>query len=324
MSHALLLDKSTRLNSIGCGDILFTFSSLYRLSGIGNLLKATYFGATRIITTKPYAPDLLLQLIEKYQISHLFASAQQITLALSHESINERNLSSVKSIALSGQKVSLDQFTNMKKYFQNATPYNMFGISELGGAVSVSRGDQLKLNASGKLVNGTQVKIVNEDGKRLGINERGRIFVKSAYHFLGYYGKTQAETIIDSEQFLRTGQVGYFDQCGFLHLVGRDIDLIKYQTFQISPKEIEDFLAQNPRIEAVCVVGIATGNADSLIAALVVRCNGTYISAEDILNLVSGRKKTVYNFIKIFVNEQTIVLSGQKIVFNCNFFHFTR
>lgn len=285
MSHALLIDKCTRLNSIGCGDVLFTFSSLSRLSGVGNLLKATYFGATRIITTKPYAADLLLQLIEKYKISHLFASSQHILDVLKHELIDKVDLSSVKSIALSGQKMSLDQYANMKQYFKDAVPYILFGISELGGAISVARGDQLKLSASGKLVNGSQVKIVDENGQRLGIRERGHICVKSAYHFLGYYGRENVDSIIDHEQFVRTGNIGYFDDNGFLFVLGREVDMIKYQNHLISPKEIEDCLCQNPDIQSVCVVGL---NNNTSLAALVVKSKNTAISEEIVFNSVSG------------------------------------
>lgn len=255
---------------------------------MGNLLKATYFGATRIITTKPYAPDLLLQLIEKYKISHLFTSSQHISDVLNHELIDKVDLSSVKSIALSGQKMSLDQYANMKQYFKNAVPYILFGISELGGAISVARGDQLKLSVAGKLVNGTQVKIVDENGKRVGIRERGHICVKSAYHFLGYYGKENLDSIIDHEQFVRTGNIGYFDNSGFLSVLGREVDMIKYQNYLISPKEIEDCLCQNPDIQSVCVVGLKNNTS---LAALVVKSPNTAISEAKIIDLVSGNNQ---------------------------------
>lgn len=305
MSHALLLDKCTRLNSIGCGDVLFTFSSLNRLSGIGNLLKATYFGGTRIITTKPYAPDLLLELIEKYKISHLFASSHHILLALNQAWIEKVDLTSVKSIALSGPKMSLEQYKNMKQYFKNATPYVMFGISELGGAISIARGDQLNLNGTGKLMNGIQVKIIDENAKRLGIGERGFICVKSVYNFLGYFGRDNVQSIIDDEQFVRTGHIGYFDNNGFLYVIGRDVDVIKYGNQLISLKEIEESLVENPNIEAVCVVDVINRFTDNMsLVALVVKIKNSTISEEEIQNLVSGRnyepkkKFAIYSYFK--------------------------
>lgn len=282
------MDKITRLTSITDGDVLFAFSSIYWLSGIANLVKATFYGSTRIITTKSYSPEYLLELIEKYKITHIFASLHQINAAFKQTSIKTVDLSSVKTVALSEQRVPQDDYTSIRKYFQNAVLYNMFGLSELGGAISVSRGFQVNLNGTGKLVNGVQVKIVDENGNRLGVEERGRIFAKSDYYFNGYYGKKTIESIIDQENFLNTGHIGYFDAMGYLHVLGREIDMIKYQNYQISPKEIENVLLhQNAAIKSACVVGVQTLEED-LVAALIILNKNANISENEVHTLISG------------------------------------
>lgn len=288
LSHAQLLDLCTRLNSVVSGDVLFAFSSVYWLSGIGNLLKATYFGATRVITTRPYTAELLIELVQKYKITHLFASLPQINAALNMEAIASTNLSSVKFIALSGQKITAIQHSQLKKHFINAVPYNMFGLCELGGAVSVLRGDQPNASSSGLLVNGIQVKIMDENGNRLGIDARGRIFVKSPYLFIGYYNKGETDPITDDEGFMRTRYVGYFNDDGFLHVIGRESEIIKCQNAQISPKEIENVLIEHPAIKSVCVVGITNKNGDNLLAAVVIRNKDCNASEGEIRTLISG------------------------------------
>lgn len=179
---------------------------------------------------------------------------------------------------------------SINKYFKNAVSHNLYGCSELGGAISVARGDNSSLRSSGKLVNGIQVKIIDENGNRLGIGERGRIYAKSAYYFLGYYGKEKVDTIIDEEIFLKTGDVGYFDKDGFLHVIGREADVIKYKNHQISPNEIEDVLAQHPNIKSVCVVGVPTLDDGDLVTALIVQRENATIAAGDVLKLISGNK----------------------------------
>lgn len=288
LSHAQLLDRCTRLNSVISGDVLFAFSSVYWLSGIGNLLKATYFGATRIITSNPFNAELLLQLVEKYKITHLFISLQQIISVLSLESIETADVSSVKSIALSGQNLTASQYFNIKKYFTNALPYNMFGICELGGAISILYGSQSDLNSSGSLVNGIQVKIIDENGNRLGIDGRGRIFVKSPYLFIGYYNRIDTESIADDEGFMRTRYIGYFNADGYLHVMGREVDMIKYQNFQISPKEIENVLNQHSAIKSACVVGISNKRDENFVAAVVIPKKGCKITEDEVHSLISG------------------------------------
>lgn len=281
------MDKSTRLSSVAVGDVLFAFSSVYWLSGIANLLKATIFGATRIITTKPFSSEYLLRLIEKYKVTHIFASLHQINKVLKYKDIESVDLSSVKSMALNSQKVPHPEYTTIRQYFKNAVPYNMFGLSELGGAISISRGFQLSLDGTGKLVNGIKVKIVDEYGNRLGVGERGLICVGCAYYFNGYYGKEGIPPIFDKENFLKTGDIGFFDADGYLHVLGREIDMIKYKNVQISPKEIECLLNQNPAIKIASVVSVVSSN-ENLLTALVVRYKELTISESEIHSLVAG------------------------------------
>ncbi|XP_055313634.1 probable 4-coumarate--CoA ligase 3 [Sitodiplosis mosellana] len=314
LSHALLLDKSTRLTSTAAGDVLFAFSSIYWLSGIANILKATYFGATRIITTKPFSAEYLLRLIEKYKITHIFASLHQINLALTFENIKSVDLSSVKSVALNSQKVPRPEYASIRQYFKNAVPYNMFGLSELGGAISVSRGFQLSLDGTGKLVNGIKVKIVDEYRNRLGVGERGQICVHCAYYFNGYYGKEGKNSIVDEENFLKTGDIGYFDADGYLHVLGREIDMIKYQNFQVSPKEIESVLNQNPAIKSSCVVGVASSDV-TLVTALIVRYKDLTISENEVHSLVADKFDESYKLRGgvYFVDALPLTPSGKVI-----------
>lgn len=271
--------------------MLFAFSSVYWLSGIANLLKAAYFGATRIITTQPYSDRLLLELCEKYKITHLFASSKQMISALKSDGVDSMDLSSVKLLALSGPKVRLEEYAFMRKHLRNAVPCNMFGISELGGAVSMSRGGELNLNASGKLLNGMQVKIVDKDGNRLEIGERGQICVKSGYYFIGYYGKEHSQSILDEQGFLATGHIGYFDEDGFLYVIGREIDMINYGNVLVSPMEMENLLIQCPAIKSVCIVAVCSPKSQHLplLAAVIVRSKNASISGDEVLNLIAGK-----------------------------------
>lgn len=284
------MDKCSRLISIASGETLFAFSTVYWSSGIANILKATYYGATRIITTKPYSPEYFLELIDKYKISHIFASLQQIDSILQNERINSVDLSSVLSLAISGQKISSDKYAVIRKNFKNAVPYDMFGLGELGGAIAISRGFQLSLHSSGQLVNGISVKITDLNGNRLGIGERGRIYVKYDYFFNGYYGKEGTKSvIIDEENFLNTGYIGYFNVYGYLHVLGLEKDMINYQNAQISPKEIEEFLIQQPGVFSICIVDIQK-NGENLVTALIVRNENTDISEEEVSKLVEGNE----------------------------------
>lgn len=163
-------------------------------------------------------------------------------------------------------------------------------MSEAAGFISSELMGPCRSDSVGQLVNCVLVKIIDDEGNRCGAGIDGQICVKLNYKFLGYYGNQSAtDEIIDNESFLMTGDVGHFDEDGFLHIVDRKKDLLKYRGFQISPSEIEAFLINLPKIRSVCVVGIPNDVSGDLPAAVVVR-NSNDISKKEIFDSVSGKK----------------------------------
>lgn len=133
------------------------------------------------------------------------------------------------------------------------------------------------------------MKIVDDDGNRCGVNVDGEICLKTTYKFIGYYNNREAtEELFDKEGFLKTGDIGHFDEDGDLFIVDRKKDLLKYCNFQISPSEIDSYLIESPAIKSACVVGIPDPLVTDLPAAVVVRADGSNITEEEICNMVAG------------------------------------
>lgn len=109
--------------------------------------------------------------------------------------------------------------------------------------------------------------------------------------FVGYYGNQQAtDETIDDDGFILSGDLGYFDVDGELHITGRKKELLKYCNFPISPSEIDAYLTESPNIEAACVIGISdTKMATDLPAAVVVRAKGSTITEKDVSDMVAGK-----------------------------------
>lgn len=94
----------------------------------------------------------------------------------------------------------------------------------------------------------------------------------------------------DSDGWLRTGDLGYFDENGVLFLIDRKKDMFKHANHQISPIELEMFIEQNIDVAAVCVVGIPDDATETLPAAVVIRNDvNNQISENDIFNLIAGK-----------------------------------
>lgn len=280
------------------------FSSLYWLSGLVVLLKGTLCGATRIITTETYSPELQLRIVEQYKVTFALNAPHQLVLMMKCDQFAKTDLSSLKFQMVGGSKLPFHVQKEMNFNLPNGNVHNGYGMSEIAGIASCDYpGPSGKDSSVGRLITGIQMKIIDDDGNRCGVNVDGEICLKVNYRFLGYYGNPKATNeLFDDEGFIMTGDIGHFDEDGYLFIVDRKKDLLKYCNFQISPSEIDSYLIVSPGIKSACVVGIPDDAVTDLPAAVIVRANGSNISEKEIFDMVAGKAffyETTNTFISI-------------------------
>ncbi|MRI83685.1 MAG: long-chain fatty acid--CoA ligase [Nitratiruptor sp.] len=130
-----------------------------------------------------------------------------------------------------------------------------YGLSEASPVVAVNRPDRQKPRSVGPPIPGVEVAIVDEEMNFLPRGEVGEIVVRGDNVMQGYLNRPEetAQTIVDG--WLRTGDLGYLDEEGFLYIVDRKKDLIISKGINIYPREIEEVLMTYPGVKAAAVVG---------------------------------------------------------------------
>lgn len=176
----------------------------------------------------------------------------------------------------------------------------VYGMTEISGMLSVNGGHPCEFQelSEGKLVRNKKVRILDKHGNHLGPNEHGEILVYSPYKWLGYYDNPEATKNAVIDNWLYTGDIGFFDDLGFLHVCGRDKDVFKSSNFQIYPQIIEDIIMRIDGVAEVCVFGVPDFVASNLTAAAIVRTqdkNGMALSAESVDQSVKKSMASVYH-----------------------------
>ncbi|CAJ0907845.1 17100_t:CDS:2 [Entrophospora sp. SA101] len=121
-----------------------------------------------------------------------------------------------------------------------------YGLTETTPIITMDRTDDI-----------TIAKIIDENGKELGINEQGELYVRGPNVMKGYLNNKQAtKECIGKDGFFRTGDVAFINENGKIFLVDRIKELIKYKGSQVAPAELESVLLTNPIISDAAVVGI--------------------------------------------------------------------
>ncbi|KAG4071325.1 hypothetical protein HA402_004029 [Bradysia odoriphaga] len=251
------------------------------------LLSGTTTGVTRVFSAEIFCPARIFEIIEKFNVSRLMGSPYFLKHLIHSESIKSANLSSVENIILGGYKLPYELGKMVDDLLPNGTVSNRYGLTELGGTVSIEV-PKFSKGSVGQLKRGNIAKIVDENGEKLGVNERGEIRIKSMSMSPGYYqDELLTKESFDDEGYFLTGDIGYFDDDGDLFVIDRKGDTFKYQAYVISPAEIEGVLLQSPQISAVCAFSAPDSDGMEAPAVAVVRAKNSNITAEEIDKLIS-------------------------------------
>ncbi|XP_076450050.1 uncharacterized protein LOC143286390 isoform X2 [Babylonia areolata] len=163
-----------------------------------------------------------------------------------------------------------------------------FGMSET--ILTHLNNPPIKHGTVGHVMSSTEAKIVDENtGEALGAGQTGELYVRGPQVMKGYFNNPQAtqDTIVDG--WLRTGDLGHYDEEGYFTITDRLKELIKYKGFQVAPAELEALLLTHPAVGDVAVVGIADQEAGELPTAFVVPKAGATVCQEDVIHFLHSK-----------------------------------
>jgi len=143
----------------------------------------------------------------------------------------------------------------------------------------------------------------------LPINMDGELYVKSDSVMMGYLQNPKAtEEAFDEYGWLRTGDLGHFDSDHFFYVSGRIKEMIKCNSHQVSPNELEQVVIGVPGVEEVIVVGVPDEVCGEVPVALVVKQKSSSVTEQIIMEKVRGEKLNlkIASFIVIFGNFQVL------------------
>ncbi|RIB26738.1 hypothetical protein C2G38_2162605 [Gigaspora rosea] len=205
----------------------------------------TNAGATTIIHSS-FSVETFCESIQKYKINLIYAAPEIILKLVNDPLAQQFNLSSVDTIlsavAPLGDKLG-EEFYEMFKMPILQT----YGLTETG-VVLRPQSDTIK--------NAAPAKMLSEDGRELGYNEPGELWVHGPNIMKGYLNnKEVTDAVIDKDGFFNTGEIAYIDEQGNYLLVIEKKDLINYKDFQVVPSELESILLTHDAISDAAVIG---------------------------------------------------------------------
>jgi acyl-CoA synthetase (AMP-forming)/AMP-acid ligase II len=269
------------------------------------MLMSLYKGAT-IVTMPRFDLEGFLRLVQDHRVT-LGYLVPPIVLALARHPIVDRyDLSSLRCIAAGAAPLGAEVERGCAERL-GVPVLKQFGMTETSGLVSATPADdpaKVKPGSVGPLVRNTEGRIVDPaTGENLAAGEEGELQVRGLQVMKGYLNRPEATaSAIDADGWLRTGDLCRADEDGYLYVVDRLKELIKYKGWQVAPAELEALLLSHPKVADAAVIGSPDEEAGELPKAFVVPEGKP--TAEEILSFVVARVAPYKKIRKVeFVGE---------------------
>jgi len=255
-------------------------SSMFWLSGLSNVTYRTLNTQKRLITAKPFTPDLFFDLIEKYNINECNLFTPLLKLIIESPRFESADFSNFDMIVTGGvavpeyfRQIFLSKLTNGKLVIG-------YGLSEVGGISSKTVTSPISMTIGVPCIN-TEIKIQLDDGSTGFIKEIGEILVRHPVRFPGYFNN-EPRARIDDEGWYHTGDMGFIDDNHELNIVGQRSQAIKNIHNEIYPFEIENRIENIEGVIRVVVVGTPDLMEFEVATALIVIDPASNITEETI------------------------------------------
>lgn len=249
-------------------------------------------GATIVVLPKFEMNDLLLA-IAKYKVSY-FPLVPPILVAMVNNADQIKknyDLSSLSYVLSGGAPLGKELIEGFVEKFPNVMIMQGYGLTESTavGASTDSLDESRKYGTAGMISPSNEAKIVDpESGKALGVNQTGELWLRGPTIMKGYFNNHEATvSTLTSDGWLKTGDVCYIDEDGFLFVVDRLKELIKYKGYQVPPAELEALLLTHPDIADAAVIPFPDKNVGQFPMAYVVKKAGSSISENDVMDFVA-------------------------------------
>lgn len=283
----------TKFASVGDspGLRLLTFAPIFWGSSFSSLIMATMTSETRIVTRKKFTPKTFFDVSTKHRATFWMINPPSLTSLLQSPLIDNFDTSILKTVLVMGGIVSEQLRKRFKEVFPNAVLMIFYGMTEVSCTIAFP-GQPIDGLTVGFVFPNHELKVVDDDGKTLMPGEVGELYVKfTICPFLGYYGNPIAtKNATDSDGFVKTGDLGYIDEKGFVYVIDRKKDIYKYKGHQITPSEIEDVVSEIKGVELVAVVGISNAETYNLTSAVIQKQKGfDHLTEQEIIDHVASK-----------------------------------
>jgi fatty-acyl-CoA synthase len=275
---------------------------------LGTLLCATS-GATVVFPGAAFEAKSTLQAIQDERCTALHGVPTMFIAMIDDPDFHNYDLGALRTGIMAGAPCPIELMRQVINDMNMSDITIGYGMTETGPLSTQTSPDDpidLRVGTVGRVLPHTEVKIVDENDQIVALNEPGELCVRGYNVMLGYWGDG------DQGRWMHTGDIATMDEAGYVRIVGRSKDMLIRGGENVYPREIEDFLYTNPKIDQVEVVGVPDEKFGEEIAACIRLHEGEQATVEEIRNFCRGKLAhfKIPRYVR-FVDEFPMTVTGK-------------
>lgn len=253
-------------------NVILTVAPLFHIGGLNVMTLQSFSMGSAVVLMRNFEPGAVLELFTKHKVTHMFGAPAMFLFMSQHPDFEKTDLSNIETLIFGAAPPPESLLT---LYADRGVDFCQgYGLTETApfSTFLTPEWSLKKLGSAGQSPMYSQVRIVDNDNQEIPAGERGEICIKGPNIMKGYWNRPEATAeAIDGEGWFHSGDVGYFDEDGFLFICDRLKDMVISGGENVYPAEVESVLYKHEAISEVAVIGLADdkwGEAVTAVAAL--------------------------------------------------------
>jgi acyl-CoA synthetase (AMP-forming)/AMP-acid ligase II len=290
------------LHRIGVNSVHLAFLPVGLNWGLFNVLQALFAGCT-LVLQDIFKADETLRIIEHEKVTHFCAAPAHLVSLLNAPSLAQRDLTSLELVTTGGASCPIEVIRAVHQRLPGHL-LELYGMLEVGCQCLTRLEDDPEevCGLVGHSIAQMENMVVDDQGQEVPSGATGEILTRGPSVAVGYYNNPEASKAFRPDGWFHTGDLGVFDERGYLKIVGRKKEMLIRGGANIYPREIEEVLYQYPKVRDAAVVGVPDPRLGERVCACLVPRDGTTITFEEIVAFLRPKISTykLPEFVVIF------------------------
>jgi acyl-CoA synthetase (AMP-forming)/AMP-acid ligase II len=261
--------------------------------GLGCVCQALFAECT-LVLQDVFRAEETLALIEREKVTHFCCAPAHLVALLNAPNFGKYDLSSLQMSMTGGASCPIEVIREVQVRLPGKL-LEMYGMLEVGSQsqTTYEEDPEAVCGLVGKEQPGMQLKAIDAEGKDCAPGVPGEVLTRGPSVMVGYYNNPDAnKRAFSGDGWFHTGDVGIFDEQGYLKIVGRTKEMIIRGGANIYPREIEESLYEHPKVRDAAVVGLPDARLGERVCACIVPKDGETMAFDEMIEFLKRRVAT--------------------------------